>query len=259
MYCHWSGVPWLIITGCWIGWLDLLALYYNYLQLQSLVTAYNRWLSKTRSIPSWTTSVFSSTATDLHEWRLSYEWLPADDSSTTVFNGDCPMPDWTEYYNTTDSQSASLSWNKAPGWGLRPEFYYCQTVAGLLMSGALSDETTGLSCTMVNVQYILTELPNELPFITWCGSETEHPLYGSFVLICFSVARGMRVHRNRCPAMVYSSLLCKFRVNGPALCYEGALSEAASSNGPLRLSGGMSQYVYNYVGYSITVIIKGSS
>jgi hypothetical protein len=28
---------------------------------------------------------------------------------------------------------ASLSWNKAPIWGLRPDFYYCQTVAGLLI------------------------------------------------------------------------------------------------------------------------------
>jgi hypothetical protein len=44
-----------------------------------------------------------------------------------------------------DSQSASLSWNKAPIWGLRPDFYYCQTVAGLLMWGALSHERTGLS------------------------------------------------------------------------------------------------------------------
>jgi hypothetical protein len=34
----------------------------------------------------------------------------------------------SESYVTTDSQSASLSWNKAPNWGLRPDFYYCQTV-----------------------------------------------------------------------------------------------------------------------------------
>jgi hypothetical protein len=42
-------------------------------------------------------------------------------------------------------QSASLSWNKAPIFGLRPNLYYCQTVVGLLMWGALSDERTGLS------------------------------------------------------------------------------------------------------------------
>jgi hypothetical protein len=51
----------------------------------------------------------------------------------------------SESYITTDGQSASLSWNKASIWGLRPDFYYCQTVAGLLMWGALSDERTGLS------------------------------------------------------------------------------------------------------------------
>jgi hypothetical protein len=51
----------------------------------------------------------------------------------------------SEFYITTDYQSASLCWNKAPIWGLRPDFYYCQTVAGLLMWGAVSDERTGLS------------------------------------------------------------------------------------------------------------------
>jgi hypothetical protein len=36
-------------------------------------------------------------------------------------------------------------------WGLRADFYYCQTVAGLLMWGALSDEKTGLSFARVTV------------------------------------------------------------------------------------------------------------
>jgi hypothetical protein len=31
----------------------------------------------------------------------------------------------------TDGQLASLSWNEAPIWGLRPDFYYSQTVARL--------------------------------------------------------------------------------------------------------------------------------
>jgi hypothetical protein len=53
-----------------------------------------------------------------------------------------------ESHVTNDSQSASLSWNKAPIWVLRPDFYYCQTAAGLLMWGALSDERTGLSFTI---------------------------------------------------------------------------------------------------------------
>jgi hypothetical protein len=54
----------------------------------------------------------------------------------------------SESYVTTDGQSASLSWNKAPIWGLRPDFYYCQTVAGFLIWGALSDERTGLPFTI---------------------------------------------------------------------------------------------------------------
>jgi hypothetical protein len=54
---------------------------------------------------------------------------------------------WVLYY-TADGQSVSLSWNKAPIWGLRPDFYYCQTVAGLLMWGALSDKGMGLSFTI---------------------------------------------------------------------------------------------------------------
>jgi hypothetical protein len=48
----------------------------------------------------------------------------------------------------TDGQSASLFWNKAPVWDLRPDFNYCQTVAGLLMWGALSYERTGLLFTI---------------------------------------------------------------------------------------------------------------
>jgi hypothetical protein len=54
----------------------------------------------------------------------------------------------SEPYVTTDGLSASPSWNKAPIWGLQPNLYYCQTVAGLLMWGAVSDESTGLSFTI---------------------------------------------------------------------------------------------------------------
>jgi hypothetical protein len=61
-------------NGFWIGWLYLLVLL-----LQLLVTAHNRWLPKTHSIPSWITSVFSSTVTDLHESHLSYELLPVNE------------------------------------------------------------------------------------------------------------------------------------------------------------------------------------
>jgi hypothetical protein len=51
----------------------------------------------------------------------------------------------SESYVTTDGQPAILSWNKAPIWDLRPDLYYCLTVAGLLILGTLSHERTGLS------------------------------------------------------------------------------------------------------------------
>jgi hypothetical protein len=54
----------------------------------------------------------------------------------------------SESYITIDGPSASLSRNKAPIWGLRPDLYYCQRVAGLLIWGALSDERTGLLFTI---------------------------------------------------------------------------------------------------------------
>jgi hypothetical protein len=54
----------------------------------------------------------------------------------------------SESYVTTDGQPASLSWNKAPIWGLRPDLHYCQTVAGLLMWGALVDKRTSLPFTI---------------------------------------------------------------------------------------------------------------
>jgi hypothetical protein len=57
-----------------------------------------------------------------------------------------PNESESESYVTTDGQSARLPWNKAPIWGLRPDFYW-QRVTCLLIWGALSDERTGLSFT----------------------------------------------------------------------------------------------------------------
>jgi hypothetical protein len=73
-------------------------------------------------------------------------WLRVLDSRFLSYN--CLTHHSSESYVTNDSQSASLSWNKAPTWGLQPDFYYCQTVAGLLMWGALSGERTGVSFTI---------------------------------------------------------------------------------------------------------------
>jgi hypothetical protein len=67
-------------------------------------------------------------------------------------------PAWTrnQSYVTTDGQSANLSWNKAPIWGLRPDLYYCQTVAGL-WCGARS-LTRGRVCCLPESQSAVVSL-----------------------------------------------------------------------------------------------------
>jgi hypothetical protein len=128
-------------NGFWIGCLDLLTASFtvsrNRNQLQVLETIFSRtilpWPSRARFV-----LVRSHSMT--HFWSQSQ----------------------SQSYVMIDGQSASLSWNKAPIWGLRPDFHYCQTIAGLLIWGALSDERTDLSFTMYNIQYIYT-----LHAITW--------------------------------------------------------------------------------------------
>jgi hypothetical protein len=66
-----------------------------------------------------------------------------------------------------NGQSASLSWNKAPIWGLRPDFYYSQTVAGLLMWGALSDERTGLTFTIASDPRQRSHFRVRVPWDSW--------------------------------------------------------------------------------------------
>jgi hypothetical protein len=101
--------------------------------LQSLVITitYNNTLNDSLGLaPLWSLSILLWTMTDfiLESSRIELSRV--------------------ESYVTTDGQSAILSLNKAPIWGLRPDFFYCQTVAGLLMWGSLSDERTDLSFTI---------------------------------------------------------------------------------------------------------------
>jgi hypothetical protein len=76
-------------------------------------------------------------------------WLaPSCCSSRAELTGSQLPNSQSQSYVTTDGQSASLFWHKAPIWGLRPDFYFCQTVAGLFMWDTLSDERTDLSFTI---------------------------------------------------------------------------------------------------------------
>jgi hypothetical protein len=73
----------------------------------------------------------------------------------------------SESYVTTDGQPTSLSWNKAPIWSLRPDLYYCLTVAGLLILDALSDERTGLSFTIAAGPRQGSHFQVRVPYDSW--------------------------------------------------------------------------------------------
>jgi hypothetical protein len=107
----------------------------------------------------------SHTPTVTHEWSVlitflnlrrstNFPWLPSAEKSelrTEMKVSWTQVLQWlsqSRSYVMTDRQSASLSWCQGPIWDLRRDFYYCQTVAGSLTWGALSDERTGLSFTI---------------------------------------------------------------------------------------------------------------
>jgi hypothetical protein len=65
-------------------------------------------------------------------------WLITNEESWNSLMNESNNPwVWRESYTTSDSQLASLSWNKAPIWGLQPDLYCCQTVR-VCWCGALS-------------------------------------------------------------------------------------------------------------------------
>jgi hypothetical protein len=95
----------------------------------------------------------------LLSWMLAANWLTINWLALSNW-----LESESESYVRTDGQSASLSWNKAPIWGLRPDFYYRRTVAGLLMWGALSDKRTGLSFTIAAGSSQRTHSPVRVPW-----------------------------------------------------------------------------------------------
>jgi hypothetical protein len=87
----------------------------------------------------------------------------------------------SQIYVTTDGQSASLSWCQAPIWGLRPYFYYCHTVADLLMCVTLSDERTDLSFTIAagprkHSHSRVRVPPDSWPYFTLSDSRLSQPV-----------------------------------------------------------------------------------
>jgi hypothetical protein len=89
-------------------------------------------------------------------------------------------------YITTDGQSASLSWNKALTWGLRPDFYYCLIIAGFLYGAPslTSRRICLLQCTIYNIFYCLRFETRSLylypPGTGWPGYTPRHWVFEAF-------------------------------------------------------------------------------
>jgi hypothetical protein len=106
------------------------------------------------------------------DWRLPFSSPPMTCSVTVEVFDPASTWEWHQHrvksYVTTHNQSASLSWNKAPIWGLQSDFYCCQTVtgiAGLLMWGAFSHEWMGLSFTIAaGTRQCSQSLVRDFPF-----------------------------------------------------------------------------------------------
>jgi hypothetical protein len=60
-----------------------------------------------------------------------------------------------------------MSWNKAPIWGLRPDFFYCQIIASLLMWGAFSGERMGLSFAIAPGPRQRSSVRVRVPWYSW--------------------------------------------------------------------------------------------
>jgi hypothetical protein len=132
-------------NGFWIALFDwltsslqLLLIKINYNSTQN----HNQLLPKTRSIPYWTSVLPSGSdlwvghlLTCVVRWLILHSWTL---NTVQLLNWITELLsefsyDWTvkltqlqsesESHVTTDSQSASLSWKKAPIWGFRPDIY----------------------------------------------------------------------------------------------------------------------------------------
>jgi hypothetical protein len=110
-------------------------------------------------------------------------------------------------------QSASLSWHKAPIWVLRPDLYYCQTVAGLLMWALsltrervcrLPDAHMPPGCLLYNYFAWITQKTQHL---CCCEGVFTEPLRsnGSYLIVaCVFVAEGICLPSRYLAMNVYS-------------------------------------------------------
>jgi hypothetical protein len=154
-YCHVYGVAWLIIVDSRLMIRFVWRHYHNHTRLQSSHTQLF-WITN----PSLRSLLHSREHVD--SLRLLPRSVVFWFSTSLCVLSYSPSSDFTSELLTslslslsltlrvtTDGQPASLSWNKAPFWGSRSDLYYCLTVAGLLIWGALSDGVCRLQLQLV--------------------------------------------------------------------------------------------------------------
>jgi hypothetical protein len=98
----------------------------------------------------------------------------------------------SESYVTTDVQPASLSWNKAPIWGYRPDLYYLYDSYGLPLMGRHLWREVGsvfcMCCWPLPAQSFSGPSPLGLETIFYCltfeTSFSSHKLTVSKVYFC---------------------------------------------------------------------------
>jgi hypothetical protein len=92
-------------------------------RVTDLVLIYESVTSSASVVRSWT----------LHSWTLNYWtvfWILSRMNLRMAL-----IESESESYVTTDGQPASLSWNKAPFWGLRQDLYYLCDSCGFVDLG----------------------------------------------------------------------------------------------------------------------------
>jgi hypothetical protein len=156
--------------GFWIGWLDLLTPYTQYSELQAItalslfphftVHRYTRtrvlslhqtypgngfitvslYLQITHGVFFSQPNSFLATAYLIQilcsQAHILVVWYSKHNSILCCScQSESESESESESYVTTDGQPASLSWNKATIWGLRPDFYYLCDSYGLVLVG----------------------------------------------------------------------------------------------------------------------------
>jgi hypothetical protein len=118
------------------GWMDLLTTYTHDSELQAITAP--PLISPIHKSPQYLLSLLPACCV-LTSRSLATASNSGDSSvsRSQVLSSQLPVQNWSQCqsYVTTDGHSASLSWNKAPIWGLRPDFHYCQTINGFVDMG----------------------------------------------------------------------------------------------------------------------------